>query len=112
MLALADGPVPIGDVAAVGCACIVGLTGLMAVQSASDITQDCRADAANDDCYDDIDDPCEEWADELIAMRLSIIALRVTQSNIHYSLLVNQFRKLRANFCMNCPHLCDSVRPL
>ena len=65
------------------------------------------------DCPDEPDDedPCEEWADELIAMRLSIMALKVKSPHASHALLIAQYHSLRSTFCQNCPHLCNQVPP-
>ncbi|WP_363798033.1 RHS repeat-associated core domain-containing protein [Lysobacter firmicutimachus] len=70
--------------------------------------------AANDDSYEDDedDDPCEEWADALIAYRMSLVEKQRSQNSADFLLLVREFRKHRATFCANCPHLCNEVPPL
>jgi RHS repeat-associated protein len=59
----------------------------------------------------DDEDPCEEWADELIAMRLSIMALQVKNPHASHAILIAQYHSLRSTFCQNCRHLCNQVPP-
>jgi hypothetical protein len=71
---------------------------------------------ANDACYadeeEDDEDPCEEWLDALLEFRISIVVKQAANPGADYGTLIALYRKDRAKFCANCPHLCTQAPPI
>ena len=119
-LCIAGGPAnPFCDAAVVINVCKwVGIgIGAMLMTGDSKKCEGSDNDAANDSCYEedeesDTDDPCEEWADGLIAWRMTILVEQAQNRGADHSLTIALYRKDRATFCINCPHLCNEVPPL